>query len=115
MPMCRTPKAFVPDEKKPRSDSDRADRYRRLALAAADNATAELLNTLADEAEQHVLCTADWQKAGTLGNEDRAVDTALSSESSSRYVGDDLIQAQALDGLGPPTLRSPELPSEACV
>jgi hypothetical protein len=72
MPMCRTPKAFVPDEKKPGSDSDRADRYRRLALAAADNATAELLNTLA--AEQHVLCTADWRKAATRGNQKRAME-----------------------------------------
>jgi hypothetical protein len=74
MPMCHAPKAFVPDDKEPGSDSDRAARYLRLALAAADNATAELLNTLADEAEQQVLCTADWQKAGTRENKERAAE-----------------------------------------
>jgi hypothetical protein len=38
---------------------DRAVRYRRLALAEPDKAKAALLQKIADEAEQGVLCTVD--------------------------------------------------------
>jgi hypothetical protein len=37
----------------------RALRYRKLALAELDKEKAGLLNRIADEAEQGVLCTAD--------------------------------------------------------
>jgi hypothetical protein len=39
----------------------RAIRYRRLALAQKDNATADLLLKLADECDQGILCTAEWR------------------------------------------------------
>jgi hypothetical protein len=39
----------------------RAIRYRRLALAQEDKATAELLLKLADECDQGILCTAEWR------------------------------------------------------
>ena len=39
--------------------SARAIRYRRLALAEQDKATADLLLKLADECDRGVLCTAD--------------------------------------------------------
>jgi hypothetical protein len=39
----------------------RATRYRRLALAQEDKATAELLLKLADECDQGILCTAEWR------------------------------------------------------
>ena len=38
---------------------DRAVKYRRLALAEPDKAKAALLQKIADEAEQGVLCTVD--------------------------------------------------------
>jgi hypothetical protein len=41
----------------------RAIRYRRLALATADKATADLLLKLADECERGILCTAEWRSA----------------------------------------------------
>ena len=41
----------------------RAIRYRRLALAEQDKATADLLLKLADECDRGVLCTADWLSA----------------------------------------------------
>lgn len=40
-------------------DPVRARRYRQLALAEPDDEKAALLNTIADEAERGVLCTAD--------------------------------------------------------
>ena len=43
--------------------SARAIRYRRLALAEQDKATADLLLKLADECDRGVLCTADWPSA----------------------------------------------------
>ena len=43
--------------------SDRATRYRRLALAEQDKATADLLLRLTDECDRGVLCTADWLSA----------------------------------------------------
>ena len=43
--------------------SVRAIRYRRLALAEQDKATADLLLKLADECDRGVLCTADWLSA----------------------------------------------------
>ena len=43
--------------------SARAIRYRRLALAGQDKATADLLLKLADECDRGVLCTADWLSA----------------------------------------------------
>ena len=43
--------------------SARAIRYRRLALAEQDKATADLLLKLADECDRGVLCTADWLSA----------------------------------------------------
>ena len=43
--------------------SPRATRYRRLALAEQDKATADLLLKLADECDRGVLCTADWLSA----------------------------------------------------
>jgi hypothetical protein len=39
----------------------RAIRYRRLALAQEDKATADLLLKLADECDQGLLCTAEWR------------------------------------------------------
>jgi hypothetical protein len=42
----------------------RAIRYRRLALAQEDKATAELLLKLADECDQGILCTAEWRSIG---------------------------------------------------
>ena len=41
----------------------RAIRYRRLALAEKDKATADLLLKLADECDQGLLCTAEWCSA----------------------------------------------------
>jgi hypothetical protein len=41
----------------------RAVRYRRLALAAEDKATAVLLLKLADECDRGLLCTAEWVSA----------------------------------------------------
>ena len=41
----------------------RAIRYRRLALARGDNATADLLLKLADECDRGLLCTAEWRSA----------------------------------------------------
>jgi hypothetical protein len=38
----------------------RAIRYRRLALAEDDRATADLLLKLADEYDRGLLCTAEW-------------------------------------------------------
>jgi hypothetical protein len=44
----------------------RAVRYRRLALAAEDKATAALLLKLADECDRGLLCTAEWASAAGL-------------------------------------------------
>jgi hypothetical protein len=41
----------------------RAIRYRRLALAQEDNATADLLLKLTDESDRGLLCTAEWRSA----------------------------------------------------
>jgi hypothetical protein len=41
----------------------RAIRYRRLALAEEDKATANLLLKLADECDRGILCTAEWRSA----------------------------------------------------
>jgi hypothetical protein len=41
----------------------RAIRYRRLALAEEDKATADLLLKLADECDRGILCTAEWRSA----------------------------------------------------
>jgi len=38
----------------------RALRYRRLAFAQEDKATADLLLKLADECDRGLLCTAEW-------------------------------------------------------
>jgi hypothetical protein len=43
--------------------SARGIRYRRLALAEDDRATADLLLKLADECDRGLLCTADWLSA----------------------------------------------------
>jgi hypothetical protein len=63
MPMCGTQKHFAVNVQNQKSVCDRATRYRRLALVAGDDTLAELLYSLADEAEQKVLCTADWLRA----------------------------------------------------
>jgi hypothetical protein len=44
----------------------RAVRYRRLALAEVDQAKADLLNKLAGEVDQGILCTAEWISARSL-------------------------------------------------
>jgi hypothetical protein len=44
----------------------RAVRYRRLALAEVDQAKSDLLNKLAGEADQGILCTAEWISARSL-------------------------------------------------
>jgi hypothetical protein len=41
----------------------RAIRYRRLALATEDKATADLLLKLAVECDRGILCTAEWRSA----------------------------------------------------
>jgi hypothetical protein len=41
----------------------RAVRYRRLALAEKDKATADLLCLLADECDRGILCTSEWLSA----------------------------------------------------
>jgi hypothetical protein len=41
----------------------RALRYRRLALATADKANADLLLKLADECDRGLLCTTEWLSA----------------------------------------------------
>ena len=41
----------------------RAIRYRKLALAEEDKATADLLLKLADECDRGLLCTAEWRSA----------------------------------------------------
>jgi hypothetical protein len=41
----------------------RAVRYRKLALAQEDKATADLLLKLADECDRGLLCTAEWRSA----------------------------------------------------
>jgi hypothetical protein len=38
----------------------RAVRYRRLALAEKDKATADLLRLIADECDRGILCTSEW-------------------------------------------------------
>jgi hypothetical protein len=43
--------------------SNRAVRYRRLALAEEEKAKADLLLELADECDRGVLCTAEWRSA----------------------------------------------------
>jgi hypothetical protein len=43
--------------------SARAIRYRRLAVAEGDKATADLLLKLADECDPGILCTAEWRSA----------------------------------------------------
>ena len=43
--------------------SARAIRYRKLALAQEDKATADLLLKLADECDRGLLCTAEWRSA----------------------------------------------------
>jgi hypothetical protein len=43
--------------------SFRAVRYRRLALAAKDKNTADLLFKLADECDRGILCTSEWLSA----------------------------------------------------
>jgi hypothetical protein len=43
--------------------SNRAVRYRRLALAEEDKARADLLFKLADECDRGILCTAEWLSA----------------------------------------------------
>jgi hypothetical protein len=40
----------------------RAVRYRRLALIEQDNDKAQLLRSIADEAERGVLCTVEWSR-----------------------------------------------------
>jgi hypothetical protein len=40
--------------------SPHAVRYRRLALVEQDNEKAQLLRSIADEADRGVLCTVDW-------------------------------------------------------
>jgi hypothetical protein len=48
----------------------RAVRYRRLALAEADTAKADLLHKLADESDRGLLCTAEWLSVRrSVGNE----------------------------------------------
>jgi hypothetical protein len=44
----------------PPKNHARAVRYRQLSLAEADRDKADLLLTLADEADRDVLCTSDW-------------------------------------------------------
>jgi hypothetical protein len=44
----------------------RAVRYRRLALASEDKASADLLLKLADECDRGILCTSEWLWAGRL-------------------------------------------------
>ena len=41
----------------------RAVRYRQLALAEPDQAKADVLYKIADEAERAVLCTVDWMRS----------------------------------------------------
>jgi hypothetical protein len=43
----------------------RAVRYRQLALAEPDRASADLLLKLADEADRDVLCTSDWIRSNS--------------------------------------------------
>jgi hypothetical protein len=43
----------------------RAVRYRQLALAEPDRASADLLLKLADEADRDVLCTSDWLRSNS--------------------------------------------------
>ena len=51
--------------------SPRATRYRRLALAEQDKATADLRLKLADECDRGVLCTADWLSAKLSRNNEQ--------------------------------------------
>jgi hypothetical protein len=44
----------------------RAVRYRRLALVEQDNEKAQLLRSIADEADRGVLCTVDWLRHDDL-------------------------------------------------
>jgi hypothetical protein len=44
----------------------RAVRYRRLALAAEDKDSADLLLKLADECDRGLLCTAEWLSAARV-------------------------------------------------
>jgi hypothetical protein len=47
----------------------RAVRYRRLALAVKDKATADLLRLLADECDRGILCTAEWLSPRTFSQD----------------------------------------------
>jgi hypothetical protein len=49
----------------------RAIRYRKLALATEDKATADLLLKLADECDRGLLCTAEWRSAGPSRKDDQ--------------------------------------------
>jgi hypothetical protein len=49
----------------------RAIRYRRLALAQEDKASADLLLKLADECDRGLLCTAEWRSAGLSRKNER--------------------------------------------
>lgn len=44
----------------------RAVRYRRLALAEEDRQKADLLLKLAEEADQGILCIAQWKSAKSI-------------------------------------------------
>ena len=61
----------------------RAIRYRRLALAQGDKATADLLLKLADECDRGLLCTAEWRSA-RLSRQDRL----LKGEAKVRFEWD---------------------------
>lgn len=56
-------------------DLMRALRYRKLALAEPDSEKAALLNTIADEAERGVLCTADKKRDESF-QQPRSVDVS---------------------------------------
>jgi hypothetical protein len=53
--------------------SDRAVRYRRLALVEADPKKANLLQQIADECERGVLVTAEWTRPGNFMGEPPAI------------------------------------------
>ena len=68
----------------------RAIRYRRLALAQEDKATADLLLKLADECDQGILCTAEWRSARPrCGTPFRALSSSESSHPTSDGSLDD--------------------------
>src|SRR5262252_5085754 len=66
--------------------SARAIRYRRLALAQEDKASADLLLKLADECDRGILCTAEWRSTRPSRKNEQPPNSGLSGTHSMTNV-----------------------------